>query len=278
MKITKEQLKSWGACVNGYRWFLNKFPDGGEYAEVHQKLLHDGRIEDLEWLTENMYRSFFDNSELPLAEVSAGNKMIETMNNMYTPAVEQGGSLASSGDQAKQASIGDRARQASSGRHTQQASNGDWTRQASSGDLTKQTSSGEAACQASSGHLSWQASSGRGTKQASSGRETCHASSGAWTRQASSGLGTKHLSTGALSKVATSGAAVEIIATGDDSVVAAADVVCKIVLGEGGCAAIAYQDGDRTRFAVAYVGENGIEAGIAYTVNEKGEFVKLEQE
>jgi hypothetical protein len=41
-----------------------------------------------------------------------------------------------------------------------------------------------------------------------------------------------------------------------------------------GCAAIPYHDGERTRFAIAYVGEN-VEAGVAYRVTESGEFERV---
>lgn len=201
MKITKEQVKNWEACIDGYRWFLDKFPEGGDYADIHQGLLNDNRFEDAGWLTEKMYQSFFGTPELPQAEASAGNKMIETLNNMDMPTVE---SISEWGGQ--------------------QASSGDGTQQASSGDRTR------------------------------------------------------HSVTGRNPKIATSGIDAEIMAIGDNSVVAAANSVSKIVLGEGGCASIAYHDGERTRFAVAYVGENGIEAGVAYEVSESGEFVKLEGE
>lgn len=68
MKITKEHLKSWGACADGYRWFLSKFPDGGDYADVHQGLLNDNRTEDVGWLIVKMYQSFSGIPELPQAE------------------------------------------------------------------------------------------------------------------------------------------------------------------------------------------------------------------
>ena len=58
---------------------------------------------------------------------------------------------------------------------------------------------------------------------------------------------------------------------------ACAGSVERIVLGEGGCASVPWHDGERTRFAVAYVGENGIEANTPYYVNDEGQFVKVEE-
>ncbi|MFP1891046.1 hypothetical protein ACLED5_04010 [Lonsdalea quercina] len=262
MKITKEQVKTWEACTDGYRWFLDKFPEGGDYADVHQGLLNDNRLEDAGWLTEKMYQSFFGMPELPIAEASAGDKMIETLNNMGVPTVE-----SISEEEAQQASSGNWTQQASSGDRTQQASSGNWTQQASSGNWTKQ---------ASSGYGTQQASSGDRTQQASSGDRTQQASSGDRTQQASSGDLTQHTATGNQPKVATSGEDAEIVISGNDAVVAAANSVSRVVLGEGGCASIAYHDGERTRFAVAYVGENNIKPNVAYTVNESGEFVQVE--
>ena len=64
-------------------------------------------------------------------------------------------------------------------------------------------------------------------------------------------------------------------ATGKNSVIAAAGRNSKFKAAEGGCAAIAYHDGTRVRFAVAYVGEN-VKADTWYSVNERGEFVEVE--
>ncbi|MDR8492017.1 hypothetical protein OSC18_21245, partial [Serratia nevei] len=77
-------------------------------------------------------------------------------------------------------------------------------------------------------------------------------------------------------QIGSSGDSAQIDATGKNAVVAAAGSVRRIVLGEGGCVVIPYHDGTRTRFAVAYVGENDIEANTPYTVNDNGEFVKVE--
>ena len=58
---------------------------------------------------------------------------------------------------------------------------------------------------------------------------------------------------------------------------ACAGSVERIVLGENGCASVPWYDGKRTRIAVAYVGENGIEANTPYYVNDEGQFVKVEE-
>ncbi|EFR3588336.1 hypothetical protein H1370_003999 [Salmonella enterica] len=164
MQITKEQVKSWHACTDGFRWFLDKFPQGGAYADVHGALIADKRFDDARWLVDKMYRTHLDKAEFIQAETAATDKMV--------------GELTSSGDDARIGSSGDDAR---------------------------------------------------------------------------------------------------ITASGKNSVVACAGSIERIVLGENGCTSVPWHDGKRIRIAVAYVGENGIEANTPYYVNDEGQFVKVEE-
>ena len=51
MKITKDQLKGWGAFRDGYEWFLRRFPEGeAEYQDVLNSLADDDRPSDADWL------------------------------------------------------------------------------------------------------------------------------------------------------------------------------------------------------------------------------------
>ncbi|ELP5722476.1 hypothetical protein QTU96_004914, partial [Enterobacter asburiae] len=84
-------------------------------------------------------------------------------------------------------------------------------------------------------------------------------------------------SSGYNARIGSSGYNARITASGKGSVVASAGSVERIVLGENGCASVPWHDGDRTRIAVAYVGENGIEANTPYYVNDEGQFVKVEE-
>lgn len=60
---------------------------------------------------------------------------------------------------------------------------------------------------------------------------------------------------------------------GSDSVLFAAQSPF-FVLGENGAAAIAWHDGNRKRITVVYAGENGIEAGVDYYLDEHGQVVQ----
>ncbi|MDN0108795.1 hypothetical protein QVN76_18150, partial [Yersinia rochesterensis] len=85
-------------------------------------------------------------------------------------------------------------------------------------------------------------------------------------------------SSGNYARIGSSGNDAQIEANGKDSVVAAAGSVSRVVLGEGGCAVVPYHDGERTRFAVAYVGENDIKANTPYYINDEGRFVEITEE
>ena len=74
-------------------------------------------------------------------------------------------------------------------------------------------------------------------------------------------------------QIGSSGNAARIEAAGENAVVAIAGTAATVTLGPNGCAAIAWHDGMRTRFATLYVGEGGIEAGVAYRVRD-GEIVR----
>ncbi|EID8600156.1 hypothetical protein LCI59_004585, partial [Salmonella enterica] len=80
---------------------------------------------------------------------------------------------------------------------------------------------------------------------------------------------------GDYARIGSSGYYARITATGNGSVVACAGSIERIVLGEGGCASVPWHDGTRIRIAVAYVGENGIEANTPYYVNDEGQFTRL---
>ena len=100
------------------------------------------------------------------------------------------------------------------------------------------------------------------------------AASGDASRLAASGYASRLAASGDASTLAASGDASTLAASGYDSVVAAAGIGATVSLGANGCAAVAYYDGKRFRFALAYVGEN-VEAGKRYRVNSSGQFEEV---
>ncbi|EIK1041256.1 hypothetical protein LJU78_001582 [Salmonella enterica] len=254
MQITKEQVKSWHACTDGFRWFLDKFPQGGAYADVHGALIADKRFDDARWLVDKMYRTHLDKAEFIQAETAATDKMV--------------GELTSSGDDARIGSSGDDARIGSSGYNARIGSSGDDARIGSSGYNAQIGSSGDDARIGSSGDDAQIGSSGYNAQIGSSGYNA---------QIGSSGYNAQIGSSGDDARIGSSGYNARITASGKNSVVACAGSIERIVLGENGCTSVPWHDGKRIRIAVAYVGENGIEANTPYYVNDEGQFVKVEE-
>jgi Ca2+-binding RTX toxin-like protein len=215
MQITKEQLKQWSACRDGYEWFLRQFPEGtGTYHDIVTALYADKRAADARWLSDNCYRAF-GVAEFSPVELASLNAMAIELNSLEHPADSE---LCSSGYGAQ---IG---------------------------------------------------SSGNGAQIGSSGNDARIGSSGYDARIGSSGNDARIGSSGNDAQIGSSGNDAQIEVTGQNAVVACAGSVIEFTLGEGGCIAVPYRDGTRTRFAVAYVGENGIDAGVKYRLNERHEF------
>ncbi|EME9664330.1 hypothetical protein V1424_004710 [Salmonella enterica] len=254
--ITKEQLKKWHACTEGYRWFLDKFPQGGTYTDVHDALIADEHYDDARWLVDRMFNTYLDNPEFIRAETALTDKMVGELTSIEHLSNQTEGEN-SSGDYARIGSSGDDAQIGSSGDDAQIGSSGYNAQIGSSGDYARIGSSGDYARIGSSGHNARIGSSGDYARIGSSGYNARIGSSGDYARIGSSDYNAR------------------ITATGNRSVVACASGIERIVLGEGGCASVPWHDGTRIRIAVAYVGENGIEANTPYYVNDEGQFTRL---
>ncbi|EKD5379880.1 hypothetical protein OR392_000954 [Salmonella enterica subsp. enterica serovar Anatum] len=272
--ITKEQLKKWHACREGYLWFLDKFPQGGTYTDVHAALTDDERYADARWLTDRMYDTYLDNPEFIRGETDMTDRIIRELTSPEHISGQAEGEN-NSGDCAKIGSSGYCAQIGSSGYCAQIGSSGDHAQIGSSGDCAQIGSSGYCAQIGSSGDHARIGSSGDHARIGSSGDHAKIGSSGDCAKIGSSGDCAKIGSSGDYARIGSSGLHPRITATGNSSVVAcASDIEC-IVLGEGGCASVPWHDGTRIRIAVAYVGENGIEANTPYYVNDEGQFTRL---
>ena len=120
---------------------------------------------------------------------------------------------------------------------------------------------------AASGDDSQLAASGYGSQLAASGNDSQLAASGDYSQLAASGNN---------SKLAASGYGSKLAASGENCVCVAASLGSTARAGAGGAIALTYNDGDRCRIAVAYVGEDGIEPNVDYRVTDAGEFVKAQ--
>ncbi len=248
MKITLDLLSKWDACSTGKETFEQHFPKGAEYAEVIAACDEEGHEDYRQWIFKAAFQHL-DASEIVGAEKKQITVAIEKGLKALNDVKVENTDTVSKENKAQLASSGYNSRLASSGYNSQLASSGNYSQLASSGNYSQLASSGNDSRLASSGYNSRLASSGYNSQLASSGDDSRLASSGNYSRLASSG---------------------------DDSVITISGLKGSFKLAKGGCAAVAYKDeSNKTRFAVAYVGEN-IEADIFYSVNEKGEFIKEE--
>jgi hypothetical protein len=92
---------------------------------------------------------------------------------------------------------------------------------------------------------------------------------------AASGDGSKLAASGYNSNLAASGDYSKLAASGKNSICMAAGYASTAQVGENGVIVLPYYDGIRTRVAVGYVGENGIEPNVEYKVNNNGIFEKV---
>jgi len=177
------------------------------------------------------------------------------------------------GNYARIGSSGNYAQIGSSGNYAQIGSSGYYARIGSSGNYARIGSSGNYAQIGSSGYYARIGSSGNYAQIGSSGNSARIGSSGNYAQIGSSGYSAQIGSSGYYARIGSSGNYARIKAEGKDAVIACAGSVEAFEVGEGGCVAIPYHDGKRTRFAVGYVGE-GLKAGVRYSVNSSGQFVE----
>ncbi|WP_025123828.1 hypothetical protein, partial [Serratia sp. H1n] len=107
MQITKEQVQKL-ACSDGFAWFKEKFPQGGDYAEIIQALNADKKYEWARWGVSQAYKTFLQGetkAEFIKAETKATDAMVVELNSMEHPADQVEGEN-SSGDDARIGSSG----------------------------------------------------------------------------------------------------------------------------------------------------------------------------
>ncbi|MCL2892358.1 protein YdhT [Brenneria tiliae] len=297
-KITRQQLHSLQVSPRIYRWFLRRFPQGGEYQDIHYALLCDGYSEWLESLVEYGYALGFDTPQFMAQEISAARTMVERLTHGGDGVVQvkpRGGKYAAniprevqlaSGDSALDIGcIGLQSKVALSGAYNFMGNSGENSGIASVGYACQLVSTGFAVkisnagehCRigslggrariSNSGNSAKISGAGRGTHVANSGMRSYISNAGDGSTIANVGDMCKLGAAGDESRISNSGDNVSITVTGGNAVVTSSGSVNTLVLGKGGCAALTYHDGERTRFLVVYEGENGVVAGVKYRLN-----------
>jgi len=267
LNITKDLLRSWSACADGYAYFLEHWSDGSTYAAVQAKLREDRKTDWSVWLTAHVWEAAIADPSSSIAALAQAE-----VDEAITATKDSPNSA--SGDFSTAASSGNYSKAASSGNYSTAASSGDGSTAASSGDGSTAASSGYGSTAASSGYGSTAASSGNYSTAASSGDGSTAASSGDGSTAASSGYGSKAASSGDGSKAASSGDRSTAAVQGANTIAMVAGLGGQAKAGPNGCIALCWYDGKRNRIVAGYVGEEGIEADTLYRVAD-GKLVKV---
>jgi len=312
MQITKQTLRSLHVDTAIYRWFLHRFPYGAGYAEVHAELVKSGRIE---WANSLLKYAYLFWSEKPLfwheeARVTQGvidslihhlsmktdfleNRAGETafilnrQSAVQLSCVTDFTKVVSEGYCSKVINTGVNNIIASTGIHSWISNIADCSHIAGSGDVMQISNTGQNSRIGSAGIRSKisnvgnsvkMSSSGEGTRVANAGMRSCISSHGRRAKIVNSGDLCQINSLAADALIANVGNDAKITALGENTVVMSAGSICYVILGKGGCASIPYYDGNRIRFATAYEGEHGIQAGVKYCLNEHNQFVEYHDE
>jgi len=140
MQITKELLKEWSACRDGYGWFVSKFPQGAAYTEVSAALRADKRYADDTWLASNAFRFLFNAPELienfVKADVDALIAAVQPSIDSRLAASGYGSTLAASGYGSTLAASGNYSALAASGNDSRLAASGNGSTLAASGNYS----------------------------------------------------------------------------------------------------------------------------------------------
>ena len=155
LQVTKDLLKPWGPCSDGYKWFLEKFPQGAEYTAVQKALRADRRFDDARWLSNQVWDKLILAEPSTTADVVADHKAeaLEIIADTTALKVEghtvaelqaAGATLENDGGK-REIRIG------SSGESAQIGSSGDSARIGSSGDYAQINATGKDAVIACAG-------------------------------------------------------------------------------------------------------------------------------
>ena len=132
LQITKERLKAWSACSDGYRWFLEKFPQGGEFGDVYDALRDDKRLDDAGWLVERVFADL-DTGE----QVRQTVRLTGAVKDKIEALVKEGAEAATTGYRANAATTGNGANAATTGYRANAATTGKHAVAASLGMFAK---------------------------------------------------------------------------------------------------------------------------------------------
>ena len=238
LAITKDRLKAWSACSDGYRWFLEHFPQGGQFAAVHAALNADKRYSDADWLLDRVF-----------ADLDTGERVRQT--------VLTSGADAAAIEKLAQAGGPDDA--VTTGEGANAVTTGEGANAVTTGEGANAATTGEGANAATTGYMANAATTGEGANAATTGYRANAAT------------------TGYRANAATTGYMANAATTGEGAVAAALGVGARGKASAGGAIVLAHRDDDGRLLGVfsSMVGQNGIKPDVWYELDASGRPVKV---
>ena len=129
--ITKERVKAWSACSDGYKWFLDNYnPAEAEFSPVYQHLIKDKRPDDADWLMGKLFDELDTDTRVKLVvqiagadakliaeQQSAGAQGITSADEANAATTGYRANAATTGESANAATTGESANAATTGKH-----------------------------------------------------------------------------------------------------------------------------------------------------------------
>ena len=180
--ITKERLHNWQACMSGVRWFLDNFPQSGEFAGVYAALIADMRTDDAAWLADRVFAEL-DTAELvgqtvTLCGADEAKIKARAKDGEVGVTTDEGANAATTGDWANAATTGYRANAATTGYKANAATTGDRANAATTGNSANAATTGDSANAATTGYRANAATTGNSANAATTGKHAVAAALG----------------------------------------------------------------------------------------------------
>ena len=143
LDITKDRVKAWDACASGYRWFIEKFPQGAEFAEVYAALQADKRHLDSEWLSDHVFAELDAPTKVQQTVLISGADKLKI--EKYAQETDTANGAATTGNWANAATTGEGANAATTGNWANAATTGYRANAATTGEGANAATTGEGA-------------------------------------------------------------------------------------------------------------------------------------
>jgi len=278
-QITILKIREWGACSDGREWFREKFPQGGTYGDVMTGLYADKRYGDARWLAnkafdvKNISADFIESDVRSIIAATEGVD-VDPGDGAQAGFSGNGARAGFSGYGARAGFSGDGAQAGFSGNYAQAGFSGNYARAGFSGNYAQAGFSGNCAQAGFSGNYAQAGFSGYGARAGFSGDDARAGFSGDDAQAGFSGDYAQAGFSGYGARAGFSGYGARAECTGENATIVFAGLNGSVSLGKGGAANLTWNDGTRDRFVHLYEGEDGIEAGVLYTVKD-GKVVRV---